>query len=80
MSFALNDVQMVNRQKRGEREFQVETRACADPRDKKDHGIKVLGMVSFHFAVGWGREWGWFLLFYMTSEKVAEKKRKKNSK
>lgn len=52
MSFAINDVQMFSRQKRGEREFQVETRACADPRDKKDRGIKVLGMVSFHFWDG----------------------------
>lgn len=43
---------MFSRQKRGEREFQVETRACADPRDKKDRGIKVLGMVSFHFWDG----------------------------
>lgn len=62
-----------SRQKKWEREFQVETRTCANPRDKKDHGMKALGMVSFSIFGFFG------LLFYMTPEKVAGKKERKRS-
>lgn len=36
----------IDRKKKWEGEFQVEMRICANPRDKKDHGIEVLATIS----------------------------------
>ena len=36
----------IDREKKWEKEFQVETRICANPRDKEDHGIEVLATIS----------------------------------
>lgn len=36
------------------KEFQAKMRACANARDRTDHGLKVLGMASFYnFFVFW---------------------------